>query len=218
MGSNIEHLRQYARKLIAQRNQQLGIERFGLVALQQLDDVGKIHAVQLDVLRLPNQLRQSARRIRQHAHGDRQQVMLLHIAQRDKAVEPCVGGFLHHLLIAAALYARQQRVALADFRLRKQLPAERLKPLGGNDRAALAGLFIDAKSACAILHALDERHACGNGEIFELGLVHDGNLPVFCPLSQPSADSSPKGRAKDIVLCSFFQQPPCLPLRGRCPS
>ena len=192
IADGLEHLRQHVRKLIAQRDQQFGIERFGSVALQQLDDVGKIHAVQLDVLRLPNQLRQRAGRVRQHAHGDGQQVMLLHIAQRDEAVEPCVGGFLHHLLIAAALDARQQRVALVDFRLREQRPAERLNHFGGDDRAARAGLFVNAEPPRAILHALDERHARGDGEIFELGLVHG------------------------YILLGVDFNHPCLPPRGRC--
>ena len=134
--------------------------------------MGEIHAFQLDVLRLPHQLGQRARLVGQHAHGDGQQVMLLHVAQRDEAVEPRIGGFLHHLIVAAVSDSGEQRVALVDFRLREQLPAERLKHFGWDDRAVLAGLFVDAESPRAILHPLDERRPRGDGEIFQLGFVH----------------------------------------------
>ena len=112
---------------VAQADQQISIQRSGLVAVQQIQHQRGIRAIQRQLMRLTDDLRHLAGHFRQHTLTDRQQLMLLHIAQGNKTVEPGVGRFLHRLSIALLIHAADECVALVFLLTGKQLPAQLLK-------------------------------------------------------------------------------------------
>ena len=119
----LEHAGQNAIQGVALNNEQV-LEKFlFLIAVLHLVDFGLVEAVQIQVNRLGENLRAEAPLvIRKNADVRGQISVNLHETQGGNAVEPGVGNFFHHLLVAFFLDAANQRLPLPLLGVGKQMP------------------------------------------------------------------------------------------------
>ena len=75
--------------------------------------------------------------VAENSHSRRQKIIDLHIAQGDKAIEPCIGNLLHHLLITFLTNLRNQRRTLFLLRIGQQPSA------CGHVRIVVVALLLD---------------------------------------------------------------------------
>ena len=117
----LKHHRQRLIQGIALRQQQVAVQGFGLVVFYVFCHLGVVQPGQLQMQRIPKDLRlKRTGGIGEHTDVGGQVVIDLHKAQGDKAVEPSVGNLLHDLIIPLFLHQPDQLLPLGSFLCGKQ--------------------------------------------------------------------------------------------------
>ena len=147
----LEHTGQDAVQRVALHNQQVLEQLLLLIAVLQLVDFGLVEPVQIQVNRLGENLRAEAPFVIRKNADVRGQISIdFHETQGGKAVEPCVGNFFHHLLVALFLDAANQRLPLPLLGVGKQMPVHTVGVRVANI------LLAHAEHGGALGHAVDQ--------------------------------------------------------------
>ena len=163
----LKHPRQRFVQRVALRQQQVAIQALGVVAFNVFCNLTGVQSRQFKVQNIRQNFRlKRTIRVRKHTDMRRQVIVYLHKTKCDKAVEPSVGNFLHHLLVALGINLLDEFSALGFLLGSQQSAANRVS------RGVAVALCVNAVLIRTLRDLLDQLRACPDGKLLYCGFVH----------------------------------------------